>query len=201
MVAASRAAMVYQKPEAGPELYSDFFTYMGRELKSAENRMVFSRTLDYLYGRGLLSVYDLDAIVWNWQRKRFEAAFELKFKSWRIARGAWLDGYLEVNGWQFLRVKSLARLLRVPLYYFVQVGHYPEARYVLFDPLKLRVELEKRYEGTPAEDTYALIPLDDGNVIKSRSIADLRTDLGLLLGIKPSQPAQVIPAYAVGGRG
>ncbi len=177
---AARAAMVYAKPEAGPELYKDFYEHMRREILTSENRMVFSRTLDYLFGRGEFSVYDIDAIVFDWQAKRYVSAFELKFKSWRVAKQAWLEGYLEVNGYQFLRTKRLARLLRVPLYYFVQVGHYPKAKYVMFDPRKVRVELEKRYEGTYAEDLYALIPLDDA--IVSRSIEDLRTDLGLLIG-------------------
>ncbi|NJE75954.1 hypothetical protein [Thermococcus sp. ES12] len=177
---AARAAMVYAKPEAGPELFKDFYEHMRREILTSENKMVFSRTLDFLFGRGEFSVYDIDAIVFDWQVKRYVSAFELKFKSWKVAKPAWLDGYLEVNGYQFIRVKRLARLLRVPLYYFVQVGHYPKARYVLFDPLKIRAELERKYEGTYAEDLYALIPLDDA--IVSKSIEDLRTDLGLLLG-------------------
>jgi len=177
---AARAAMVYTKPEAGPELYKDFYEHMKREILTSENKMVFSRTLDFLFGRGEFSVYDIDAIVFDWQAKRYVSAFELKFKSWKVAKPAWLEGYLEVNGYQFLRVKRLARLLRIPLYYFVQVGHYPKAKYVMFDPTKIRAELERRYEGTYAEDLYALIPLDDA--IVSRSIEDLRTDLGLLIG-------------------
>ena len=178
---AARAAMVYQKPEAGPELYKDFYEHMRRELLTSENKMVFSRTLDYLFGRGRFSVYDIDSIVWDWETRRYLAAFELKFKSWNVAKPAWLEGFVEVNGYQFLRVKRLARLLRIPLYYFVQIGHYPKARYLLFDPLKVRAELERRYEGTYAEDLYALIPREDKNVIVSNSIDDLRTDLELLL--------------------
>ena len=178
---AARAEMVRVRREAGPELFKPFYEHMKREILTSENRMVFSRTLDFLFGKGEFSVYDLDSIVWDWRTKRYVAAFELKFKSWRVAKQAWLDGYLEVNGHQFLRTKSLARLLRIPLYYFVQIGHYPEAKYVLFDPRKIRARLERRYEGTYAEDLYALIPLE-GNAIVSRSIEDLRTDLGLLIG-------------------
>ncbi len=177
---AARAAMVYNKRDAGPELYKDFYEHMKREILTSENRMVFSRTLDFLFGKGEFSVYDIDAIVFDWQRKRYVSAFELKFKSWRVAKQAWLDGVIEVNGYQFIRTKRLARLLRIPLYYFVQIGHYPKAKYVMFDPTKIRAEMERKYEGTYAEDLYALIPLDDA--IVSRSIEDLRTDLGLLIG-------------------
>jgi len=179
---ASRATMVHTLVEAGPSLYKPFFDYMHRELKSAENRMLFSRTIEKLFPR-TFKMTDIDSVIFRRQFDRLSrfrgeepvAAFELKRKSWAAAQDAWLNGELEVNGYQFIRIRRVARMLRIPYYYFIQVGD----KFVLFNVLQVKPSFEKRHEGTQAEDFYAIIPHDQ--VIISNSLEDLRTDLKFLL--------------------
>ncbi|AMM53508.1 hypothetical protein [Pyrococcus kukulkanii] len=169
----SRVSMIRQAVRYGPSIYKPFFDYMKREVKSAENRYLFSSLVEQLFP-GKFALYDLDSIIFDKESNTPIAAFELKFKSWFTAEEAWLNKELEVNGRQFLRLRILARRMEIPIYYFVQVGKY----FVMFNVLRVGYELEERHEG-PAKDLYAIINLDDA--IVSRSLEDLKTDLSLLL--------------------
>ncbi|GEM_PF-2557398 len=178
---ASRATMVYKALDLGPSLYKPFFDYMHRELKSAENRMLFSRVVEKLFPQQF-KMSDVDSILFKVEWNKFGnvvdeepvAFFELKRKSWKVAEEAWLNGEIEVNGKQFIRLRKLARRFNVPYYYFMQVGSY----FVVFNILSIDPKFEVRHEDN-ARDLYAVIPRKD--VIIAKTINDLKTDLKLLL--------------------
>jgi len=178
---ASRSTMVYKALDLGPSLYKPFFDYMHRELKSAENRMLFSRVIEKLFPQQF-KMSDVDSVLFKIERNKFGnvidekpiAFFELKRKSWRVAREAWANGEIEVNGKQFMRLRRLAKMFNVPYYYFMQVGNY----FVVFNVLSVDPSFEVRHEND-ARDLYAVIPKEE--VIVARSVEDLRTDLRILL--------------------
>lgn len=191
---AARAAMIREAAKHGRSVYKPFFDYMEREIRSAENKYLFSSLIEEALP-GYFSIYDIDAVVFRKKVAVPLAAFELKFISWRVAKEAWARRELLVNGWQFQRLRALSEVLALPIYYFVQVG---QERFVMFNIANVEPTFEYRRGGS-ARDYYAVIDLNE--VIVSRSFEEFADDIGLLLGVKPSQPAQVIPAYAVGGRG
>ncbi|AEH25105.1 hypothetical protein [Pyrococcus yayanosii] len=170
---ASRASMVRQAARYGPSIYKPFFDYMKREVKSAENKYLFSSLIEQLFP-DRFALYDLDSIIFDKESDEPLAAFELKFKSWFTAEEAWLNKELEVNGKQFIRLRALAKRMEIPIYYFVQVGKY----FVMFNVLRVEARLEERHNGS-AKDTYAIINLDD--TIVSKTLEDLKTDLSILL--------------------
>ena len=175
---ASRATMVHTLVEAGPSYYDPAFDYMERLIKDGRNRMYFSRLIEHLFYRQY-RMTDVDSLIFKPRYDKFGrfkdeevlAAFELKFKSPRTVEGR----ELELNGGQFLRIRRVARMLKVPLYYFVSIGG---EKFVLFDVLNVKPRFEKRHDG-PRRDYYAILDMDD--LIVSKSLEDLRTDLELLL--------------------
>lgn len=189
---AARAEMIRQAARYGRHVYRPFFDYMQREIRSAENKYLFSTLIEEALP-GQFSLYDLDALVFRKHSEVPLAAFELKFISWRVAKDSWAKGELLVNGWQFQRLRALSEVLTLPLYYFIQVG---QERFVMFNVANVEPSFEYRRGGS-ARDYYAVISLDD--VVVSRDFGEFADDLGLLLGVNLSKPAQV-PAYAVGGR-
>ena len=152
---AARAEMIQLSANAGKPIYKPFFEYMRRSLMDMENRYLFSDLIEYLFP-GEFALYDVDSVLFSKESRDPVAAFELKKKSWRTAQGAWSAGELEVNGYQFLRLKRLARRFSVPLFYFVWVG----GKFVVFRVDEVWADLERRHEGTSAEDLYAVIPLE-----------------------------------------
>jgi len=172
---AARAEMIRLSVDAGRPIYKPFFDYMRRSLLDMENRYLFSDLIEYLFP-GEFSMYDVDSVVFGKDSREPVAAFELKKKSWRVAQRAWEAGRLEVNGYQFLRLKRLARRFSVPLFYFVWVGEH----FVVFRVDEVWAELERKYEGTSAEDLYAIIPLDDVQVVED--FIELRKVMKKLLG-------------------
>ncbi len=190
---AARAEMIRQASRYGRSIYKPFFDYMEREIRSAENKYLFSTLIEEALP-GQFSLYDLDALVFRKHSYVPLAAFELKFISWRVAKESWAKGELLVNGWQFQRLRALSEVLALPLYYFVQVG---QERFVMFNVANVEPAFEYRRGGS-ARDYYAVINLED--VIVSSSFEEFVDDISLLLGVK-SKAAQVVPAYAVGGRG
>lgn len=175
---ASRASMVHKEIEAGPSLYDPFFDYMDRQVKAARNKMFFSRAVE-LAMKNQVAMYDIDSLIFRKKYNRFGnlideepiAAFELKYKSPHTVK----NGELEVNGFQFMRLRRLARKLDFPLYYFVNIGN---KKFILFNVLNVNPQFEWRGERT-ARDLYAVLKLDD--LIVSRSVEDLVTDLKLIL--------------------
>ncbi|WP_297437207.1 hypothetical protein [Thermococcus sp.] len=175
---ASRATMVHFDVKAGPNYFDPAFDYMERMVKDGRNRMYFSRLIEHLFYRQY-RMTDVDSILFKPVYDRFGrfrdekvlAAFELKFKSPRTVEGR----ELELNGGQFLRIRRVARMLRVPLYYFVSIGG---EKFVMFNVLNVKPQFETRYEGKK-RDYYAILDMDD--LIVSNSLEDLRTDLKFLL--------------------
>ena len=190
---AARAEMIRQASRYGRSIYKPFFDYMEREIRSAENKYLFSTLIEEALP-GQFSLYDLDALVFRKHSDAPLAAFELKFISWRVAKESWAKGELLVNGWQFQRLRALSEVLALPLYYFIQVG---QERFVMFNVAHVEPAFEYRRGGS-ARDYYAVINLDEA--IVSSSFEEFVDDISLLLGVKP-KAAQVVPAYAVGGRG
>ena len=172
---AARAAMIRLSADAGTPIYKPFFDYMRRSLLDMENRYLFSDLVEYLFP-GEFSMYDVDSVVFDRDSREPVAAFELKRKSWRVAQRAWGQGAIEVNGYQFLRLKRLARRLRVPLFYFVWVGEH----FAVFRVEEVWAELERKYEGTSAEDLYAVIPLETVHV--AEDFIELRKIMQDILG-------------------
>lgn len=127
---AARAQMIRQAAKYGRHVYRPFFDYMQREIRSAENRYIFSTLVEDAFP-GKFSLYDLDELVFRKNSNEPLAAFELKFISWRVIKDAWAQGELEINGWQFQRLRRLSELLAVPLYYFIQIGN--EEQFVMFN--------------------------------------------------------------------
>lgn len=192
---AARAAMIRQAAKHGRSIYRPFFEYMEREIRSAENKYIFSSLLEDAFPQ-MFSLYDLDELVFKKRSNDPLAAFELKFISWRVIKDAWARGQLEVNGWQFLRLKALAEHLAIPLYYFIQIG--AEERFVMFNVQNVEPEFEYRRKGS-ARDYYAVISLDD--VIVSKGFEEFADDLSLILGVnlaKPAQARRFTPAYVEG---
>ena len=190
---AARAEMIRQASRYDRSIYKPFFDYMEREIRSAENKYIFSSLVEAALP-GAFSIYDIDSIVFRKHSDAPLAAFELKFISWRVAKESWSKGELLVNGWQFQRLRALSEVLDLPLYYFIQVG---QERFVMFNVAHVEPAFEYRRGGS-ARDYYAVIDLED--VIVSKSFEEFIDDISLLLGVRP-RAAQVIPAYAVGGRG
>ncbi|WP_148882622.1 hypothetical protein [Thermococcus aciditolerans] len=172
---AARAEMIRLSADAGTPIYKPFFDYMRRSLLDMENRYLFSDLVEYLFP-GEFFMYDVDSVVFDRDSREPVAAFELKRKSWRVAQGAWGAGKLEVNGYQFLRLKRLARRFSVPVFYFVWVGKH----FAVFRVDEVWAELERKYEGTSAEDLYAVIPLDDVQV--AEDFIELRRIMREVLG-------------------
>lgn len=181
---ASRATMVHRALELGPGLYEPFFDYMERNIKAARNKVFFSRLIESM-DAGVYKLYDIDSIVFKRRFNRFGQlidenpilALEMKFQSWMVAREAWLNGVVEVNGFQFMRLRRLARLIGIPFYYFINIEG---RKFVLFNILSVKPKFEKKYDGS-RRDLYAVIPLDQDQVVVSRSIEDLKTNLKLIL--------------------
>ena len=175
---AARAEMVYTNVRAGPNYYDPAFDYMERLVKDGRNRMKFSRLIEYLFNRQY-RMTDVDSILYlpvydkfgRYRGEDFRAAFELKYKSARTFN----DVELELNGHQFLRIRRLAQLLSMPVYYFVNVGN---RKFIMFDVLHVKPRFEKRYEGKK-RDYYAILDVDD--LIVSNGLEELRADLELLL--------------------
>jgi len=191
---AARAAMIRQAARHGRSVYRPFFDYMEREIRAAENKYVFSTLVEEAFPQ-TFSLYDLDELVFRKHSNDPLAAFELKFISWRVIKDAWARGEVEVNGWQFQRLRRLAEHLAIPLYYFIQVGR--EETFIMFNVQNVEPEFEYRRSGS-ARDYYAVISLDE--VIVSRSLEEFADDLGLLLGVSMDKPAQrkFVPAYVEG---
>ncbi len=190
---AARAEMIRQAALHGRSIYKPFFDYMEREIRSAENKYLFSTLIEEALP-SRFSLYDLDALVFRKRSSIPLAAFELKFISWRVAKDSWVNGEILVNGWQFQRLRALSEVLALPLYYFIQVG---QERFVMFNVANVEPAFEYRRGGS-ARDYYAVINLEE--VIVSKSLEEFADDISLLLGLHP-KAAQVVPAYAVGGRG
>jgi len=179
MMVAARAAMVQFNVEAGPSYYDPAFDYMERLVRDGRNRMTFSRLIELLF-RNQYRMSDIDSLIFkpvfdrfgHFRGEELRAAFELKYKSLRT-----FNGYeLELNGRQFRRIQTVAEQLKVPLYYFINIGG---EKFMMFNVLHVKPRFETRYEGKK-RDYYAILDVDD--LIVSRSLEDLRTDLGLLLG-------------------
>ncbi len=175
---ASRAVMVRMMTGAGPSYFDPAFDYMERLVRDGRNRMYFSRLIEHLFYRQY-RMTDVDSLIF---RPRYDslgrfkgedllAAFELKFKSERTVK----EGELELNGGQFLRIRRIAMMLKVPLYYFVNISG---RRFILFNVLHVKPRFERRYEGKK-RDFYAVLDMDD--LIISNNLDDLRTDLKMLL--------------------
>jgi len=175
---ASRSTMVHFDVGKGPQFFDPAFDYMERMVKDGRNRMRFSRLIEFLFPKQY-KMSDIDSILFKpfydkFGRKIGErpiAAFELKYKSPTTFDGS----ELELNGYQFLRIQRLARMLTVPLYYFVNIG---DKKFIMFNVLNVKPQFEKRYEDH-RRDYYAILDVDD--LIVSRSLEDLRTDLKILL--------------------
>ena len=175
---AARAEMVYTNVQAGPNYYDPAFDYMERLVKDGRNRMKFSRLIEFLFNNQY-KMTDIDSVLYrpvydrfgHYRGENFRAAFELKYKSERTFNGF----ELELNGHQFLRIRRLAQLLSMPVYYFVNVGN---RKFIMFDVLHVKPRFETRYGGKK-RDYYAVLDVDD--LIVSNGLEELRTDLELLL--------------------
>ena len=140
--------------------------------------MWFSRLVEFLFPNQY-KMSDIDSLVFKPFYDRFgrfrgeelKAAFELKYKRSRTFDG----NELELNGRQFLRIKQIAEKLDIPLYYFVNIEN---KKFIMFNVLHVKPYFETRYEGK-RRDYYAILDVDD--LIVSRSLEDLRTDLKILL--------------------
>jgi len=181
-IMASRASMVHAALELGPSLYDPFFDYMERNIKAARNKVFFSRLIESM-NAGVYKMYDIDSIVFQRRFNKFGQlvdeipilALEMKFQSWRVAKEAILNGEVEVNGFQFMRLRRLAKLIEIPFYYFINIEG---RKFILFNILSVKPRFEKKYEGT-RRDLYAVLSLDD--LIVARDIETLKTDLRLIL--------------------
>ncbi|KUH33928.1 hypothetical protein APY94_04140 [Thermococcus celericrescens] len=174
-MAAARAEMVRLSADAGKPIYKPFFDYMRRSLLDMENRYLFSDLIEYLFPGGF-ALYDVDSIAFDKESREPVAAFELKRKSWRVAQRAWENGMIEVNGYQFLRLKRLSRRFSVPLFYFIWAGE----KFAVFKVDDVWADLERKYEGTSAEDLYAVIPLESVQV--AEDFTELRRIMEGVLG-------------------
>jgi len=175
---AARAAMVYTNVKAGPNYYDPAFDYMERLVRDGRNRMKFSRLIEFLF-HNQYRMTDIDSILYRpvydkfgrFRGEDFRAAFELKYKSERTFNGI----ELELNGHQFRRIRRLAQLLSIPVYYFVNIEN---RKFLMFDVLHVEPRFETRYEGKK-RDYYAILDVDE--LIVSNGLEELRTDLKILL--------------------
>lgn len=179
---ASRATMVHKALELGPSLYEPFFDYMERNIKAARNKMFFSRLIESM-DAGVYKLYDIDSIVFRRKFNKFGQlvdevpvlALEMKYKSWRVGKEELGSREVEVNGFQFMRLRRLAKVLDLPMYYFINIAG---RAFIMFNILSVEPRFEWRHDG-PRRDLYAVLPLDD--LIVARDIETLKTDLRLIL--------------------